>query len=209
MDVARNCLRLRNYPTTREGMRKAIADGYGSAVRQTPSGLSLVTGDEGVKIFDEGDSLIGMSFPVNRADTAFQLTTAKRSDGSFIVDAIASDAGVLPRNVNIEQAMNILRFGGLTPLEMAEKLSYNPARMIGLEKKGRITTGMDADLTVVNPAQGRAVMSFVAGNMVMMDGRAVGHGGKLLITDSGLAAAERYGLPSETVDLSNSLLYAV
>jgi hypothetical protein len=209
MDVARNCLRLRNYPTTREGMRKAIADGYGSAVRQTPSGLSLVTGDEGVKIFDEGDSLIGMSFPVNRADTAFQLTTAKRKDGSFIVDAIASDAGVLPRNVNIEQGMNILRFGGLTPLELAEKLSYNPARMIGLPKKGRITPGMDADLTVISPVQGRAVMSFVAGHMVMMDGRAVGSSGKLLITDSGLAAAEHYGLPYETVDLSKSLLYAV
>jgi hypothetical protein len=209
MDVARNCLRLRNYPTTREGMRKAIADGYGSAVRQTPSGLSLVTGAEGVKIFDEGDSLIGMSFPVNRADTAFQLTTAKRSDGSFIVDAIASDAGVLPRNVNIEQGMNILRFGGLTPLELAEKLSYNPARMIGLVKKGRIASGMDADLTIINPTQGRAVMSFVAGHMAMMDGRAVGSGGKLLITDTGSAATESYGLPYETVDLANSLLYAI
>lgn len=209
MDVARNCLRLRNYPTTREGMRKAITDGYGSAVRQTPSGLSLVTGAEGVKIFDDGDSVIGMSFPVNRADTAFQLTTAKRKDDSFIVDAIASDAGVLPRNVNIEQAMNIVKFGGLTPLEMAQKLSFNPARMIGLTRKGRIAPGMDADLTVISPEQGRAVMSFVAGEMVMMDGRAVGHSGKLLITNAGETAAARYDLPYETIDISNSLLYAV
>lgn len=214
MDVARNCLRLRGYETTREGMRRAISDGYGSAVRQTPAGLSLVTGEDGVKIFNDADSLIGMSFPVNRADTAFQLTAAKRGDGSFIVDAIASDAGVLPRNVNIEQAMNMVRFGGLTPLEMAEKLSFNPARMIGLEKKGRISTGMDADLTVIDPEQGRAVMSLVAGRVVMLEGRAIGGAtagttgkGKLLVTSAGESAAAGYGLPYELVDLSRSLLY--
>ena len=211
MDVARNCLKLRSYETTREGMRRAIKDGYGAAVRQTPAGLSLVYGEEGVKIFDDADSMIGMSFPVNRADTAFQLTTARRGDGSFIVDAIASDAGVLPRNVNIEQAMHMVRFGGLTPLEMAEKLSFNPARMIGLERKGRISSGMDADLTVIDPNQARAVMSFVSGKMVMLDGRAIGRTaagkGTLLITRSGEQAAEDNGLPYELVDLSRSLLY--
>lgn len=208
MDVARNCLRLKGYETTRDGMRNAISDGYGSVVRQSPSGLSLVTGEAGVELFNAADSLVGMSFPVNRSDTAFQLTAAKRDDGSFIVDAIASDAGVLPRNVNIEQAMNMVRFGGLTPLEMAEKLSFNPAKMIGLEKKGRIAAGMDADLTVIDPAQGRAVTSFVAGKMVMLGGRAVGSGGKLLITEAGAGAAASYGLPFEIIDLAESSLYA-
>ncbi len=208
MDVARNCLRLRDYETTRESMRKAISDDYGSVVRQSPSGLSLVTGEAGVKLFDEADSLVGMSFPVNRADTAFQLTAAKRPDGTFIIDAIASDAGVLPRNVNIEQAMNMVRFGALTPLEMAEKLSFNPARMIGLEKKGRLSVGMDADLTVIDPEKGRATMSFVAGDMIMLEGRAIGSGGTLLITEAGVSEAGKYGLESEVVDLTKSLLYA-
>ncbi len=208
MDVARNCLRLRDYETTRDGLRRAIADQYGSVVRQSPSGLSLVTGEAGVQLFNDADSLVGMSFPVNRADTAFQLTAAKRADGSFIVDAIASDAGSLPRNVNIEQALNMVRFGGLTPLEMAEKLSFNPARMIGLDKKGRIGAGMDADLTVIDPKRGRAVMSFVAGQMVMIDGRAVGSGGRLLITESGVSAANGYGLPFEVIDPGKSLLYS-
>lgn len=208
MDVACNCLRLRGYETTRDGMRSAISDEYGSVIRQSPSGLSLVTGTAGVELFDASDSLVGMSFPVNRPDTAFQLTAAKRKDGSFIVDAIASDAGVFPRNVNIEQAMNIVRFGGLTPLEMAEKLSFNPAKMIGLEKKGRIAASMDADFTVIDPEQGRAVMSFVAGEMVMLDGRAVGTGGTLLVTQDGAAAAESYGLPFEVIDLERSRLYS-
>lgn len=208
MDVARNCLRLKGYETTIEGMRSAIADGYGSVVRQSPSGLSLITGQAGVQLFNASDSLVGMSFPVNRADTAFQLTAAKRPDESFIVDAIASDAGVLPRNVNIEQAMNMVRFGGLTPLAMAEKLSFNPARMIGLDQKGRIQPGMDADLTVIDPGKGRAVMSFVDGKLIMLDGRAVGTGGKLLVTDSGASSAETYDLPFQVINLGKSLLYA-
>ena len=208
MDVARNCLRLRDYPATREGMRQAIRHEYGSVVRQTESGLTLVTGSEGVALFDAADSLIAMSFPVNRADTAFHLTAAKREDGGFIVDAIGSDAGVIPRNVNIEQAMNMVHFGALTPLEMAEKLSYNPARMMGLTRKGRLTPGMDADLTVVDPEQGRAVMSLVAGEVVMMEGRPVGRGGKLLITGSGQKAAAGYGVPFEVMDLSRTLLYS-
>ncbi len=208
MNVAQNCLRLRNYETTRDGMRKAISDGYGSVVRQSPAGLSLVTGSEGVKLFDEHDSIVGMSFPVNRSDTAFQLTAAKRNDGSFIVDAIASDAGVLPRNVNIEQAMNMVRFGGLTPLEMAEKLSYNPARMIGLERKGRISTGMDADFTVIDPEIGSSSMSFVAGEVIMLDGRPVGKAGKLLISDAARVPDDHWGLEFEVVDLAKSLLYA-
>lgn len=208
MDVARNCLRLRGYETTRAGMRRAIADRYGSVVSQSPSGLSLVTGEAGVTLFDAADSMIGMSFPVNRSDSAFQLTAAKREDGTFVIDAIASDAGVFPRNVNIEQAMNMVRFGGLTPLEMVEKLSFNPAKMIGLEKKGRISAGMDGDLTVIDPDRGRAVMSFVAGKMTMLDGRAVGKGGKLLVTEAGTEAAKSYGLPFEEIDLRKSLLYA-
>ena len=208
MDVARNCLRLREYPTTREGMRRAIRDGYGSVARPSPSGMTLVTGEEGVALFEELGTRVGMSFPVNRADTAFQLTAAKRSDGSFIVDAIASDAGILPRNVNIEQAMNMVRFGALTPLEMAEKLSYNPSRMMGLLSKGRIAPGMDADLTAIDPTRGKAVLSLVAGEVVMIEGRAVGRGGKLLITGAGRKTADTYNLPYEVIDLSKSLLYA-
>ena len=49
MDVARNCLRLRDYETTRDGMRKAIADGYGSVVRQGVAGLALEVTPRGVE----------------------------------------------------------------------------------------------------------------------------------------------------------------
>ncbi len=40
--------------------------------------------------------------------------------------------------------------GVLTPLEMAEKMSYNPARIIGMDR-GRIQVGADGDITIIDP----------------------------------------------------------
>ena len=42
--------------------------------------------------------------------------------------------------------------GILTPLQMAEKMSYNPAKILGLDDtKGSIAKGYDADITLYNP----------------------------------------------------------
>jgi len=39
----------------------------------------------------------------------------------------------------------------LTPLQMAEKMSYNPAKIAGLSTKGSIEENMDADIVVFDP----------------------------------------------------------
>lgn len=41
--------------------------------------------------------------------------------------------------------------GILTPMQMAEKTSYNPAKILGLEKKGAVAEGMIADLVIFDP----------------------------------------------------------
>lgn len=38
--------------------------------------------------------------------------------------------------------------GILTPMQMAEKLSYNPARILGLNRRGRLGAGMEADIVL-------------------------------------------------------------
>ena len=149
-----------------------------------------------------------MSFPVNAPSSAFALTTAKGADGAFSVDAVSTDGGSHPRNVAIESTMALVRFGALTPLEMAAKLSYNPARMMGLANKGRLSPGADADITVLDPERGRAVMSFVAGAPTMRDGQALATGGTLLVAPPGERAARDSGLPYQVVNLSESKLYA-
>ena len=41
--------------------------------------------------------------------------------------------------------------GILTPMQMVEKMSYNPAKILHLDKKGSLAPGMDADVVVIDP----------------------------------------------------------
>ena len=207
-DVPRNCLRLRGYEPTYEGMKQAISDGYASVVGQKDGQIYYARHQEALKLFEAARSNVGMSFPVNLPSTAFSLTTAQDESGRFIVDAVSTDGGSFPRNVAIESTMALVRFGALTPLQMAEKLSWMPARMMGLNEKGHFTPGADADITVLDPERGKAVMSFVAGSMIMHGGKSVGSGGTLIVTSEGEATASNSGLPYRVVDLSESKLYA-
>lgn len=44
----------------------------------------------------------------------------------------------------------LVRPGYLTPLQMAEKMSWNPAKILGIEK-GNLAVGKDADITIIDP----------------------------------------------------------
>ena len=44
----------------------------------------------------------------------------------------------------------LVRPGVLTPMQMAEKMSYNPARVLGSDK-GTLAVGAAADVTVIDP----------------------------------------------------------
>ena len=207
-DVPRNCLKLRGYEPTYEGMKEAIGDGYASVVGQKDGQIYYARHQEALKLFEVARSNVGMSFPVNLPSTAFTLTTAQDESSQFIVDAVSTDGGSFPRNVAIESTMALVRFGAIRPLQMAEKLSWMPARMMGLNEKGHFTPGADADITVLDPERGKAVMSFVAGSMIMHGGKSVGSGGTLIVTSEGEAAASDSGLPYRVVDLSESKLYS-
>ena len=207
-DVPRNCLRLHGYEPTYEGMKQAISDGYAAVVGQKDGQIYYARHGEALRLFEDARSNVGMSFPVNLPSTAFLLTTARDESGRFIVDAVSTDGGSFPRNVAIESTMALVRFGAMTPLQMAEKLSWMPAQMMGLKDKGHFTPGADADITVLDPERGKAVMSFVAGSMIMCRGEPVGSGGTLIVTPEGEAVARNSGLPYRVVDLSESKLYA-
>lgn len=206
-DVPRNCLRLRDYPQTRDGMRKAILDEYGHVMSQKGREIVYIKGRDALDLFDKADSDVAMSFPVNLPTSSFRLTTAKNDLNEFIVDAVASDGGTYPRNIAVQSTMALVQFGALTPLEMATKLSWMPARMFGLLNKGHFSEGADADITIMDPSINKPVMSLVAGRLIMQDGMAIGSGGTLLVTNEGIATAKTSGLPYQVVDLSRSKLY--
>jgi hypothetical protein len=207
-NVAQNCLKARGYPTTDKGVRAALLDGYGSALVERGGRVVLVTGQEAVDVWEAASTNASLSFPVNPPTSAFSLATARYDDGTFRVDAVSTDGGSLPRNVAIERTMALVAFGALSLDEAVIKLSYTPSRMLGLLNKGHFTEGADADITVVDPASGKASMSLVAGQLIMFRGRAVGRGGTWLVLEDGREAAESSGLPFEVIDLEKSRLYA-
>jgi len=207
-NVAQNCLKARGYPTTEEGLRQSLLDGYGSALVERGGRVVLVTGQEAVKAWEDAKTNASLSYPVNPAESAFMLATEKYDDGEFRVDAVSTDGGALPRNVAIERTMALVAFGALSMPDAVVKLSYNPSRMLGLLNKGHFSEGADGDVTVIDPVAGRAVMSLVAGRVIMLDGRVVGSGGTWIVTKHGEQAAKDSGLPYETIDFAKSKLYA-
>lgn len=207
-NVLQNCLNMRGYAPTREGMGQAILDGYASVIGQKGDHVVYLKGSEALALYERENTQVGVSFPVNLPASAFRLTTAKDAAGDFIVDAVSTDGGCHPRNVAIQSSMALVSFGALTPLEMATKLSLTPARMLGLPSKGNFSQGADADITIIDPAINRPVMSLVAGKPIMIDGKVVGSGGRLLVSPPGERAARASGLPYRVVDMANTKLYA-
>ena len=135
------------------------------------------------------------------------MVTAKYPLGDFVIDAISTDGGALPRNVAIERTMALVTFGALSISEAVKKLSCNPAEMLGLKNRGHFSQGAEADITVVDPSIGKACMSFVKGNVIMKDGKSVSQGGNWLILAEGEKIAKNSGIPYEIIDLSLSKLY--
>lgn len=207
-NVAQNCLKLRDYEPTADGVRQAIRDGYASAIREKDGAVVLVQGAEALALFEELDTDVSLSFPVNLPNSAFRLTTARDESGDFVIDAICTDGGSFPRNIAVESTAALVKFGALSPLDMAVKLTWNPSRMFGLLNKGHFSEGADGDVTVIDPEAGRATLGVVAGEVIMQDGEVRGRGGKMLVTKAGERAAAASGLPYEVVDLTASRLYA-
>lgn len=66
--------------------------------------------------------------------------------------------------------------GILTPIQMAEKMSYNPARILGLEDKGSVSEGKIADIVVFDPGKEYCIDKntfFSKGKNTPFDGRKV------------------------------------
>lgn len=207
-NVAQNCMRARGYDTTDAGLRQALMDGYGGALTERGGRIVIVSGEEAVRIWEDKSTDASLSFPVNPATSAFSLTTAKYDDGEFKIDAVSTDGGSLPRNVAIERTMALVNFGALSLLDAATKLTYAPSRMLGLLNKGHFSDGADGDVTVIDRGTGKAMLSLVNGEPIMINGRVVGSGGTWLVKSEGEKAAAVSGLPYEVIDLEQSKLYA-
>ena len=139
---------------------------------------------------------------MNPATSRFLLAQAKREDGSFVVDAIGTDGGCIPRNVLLSVGLSLVKFGALTLTEFVQKTSLNPARHLRLADRGHLSEGAAADVTVFDFERQKAVETIADGKTVMKDGRLVGRGVTFITTERGGAALEKQGYAVITVDYS-------
>lgn len=200
--VTRNCLATFGRTPDKAGMTEAFRHGEVQAIVERDGVSVLVGGEEGLDLWLKAGTATAGSFPVNPATSRFLLAQAKRADGSFVVDAIGTDGGCIPRNVLLSVGLSLVKFGALTLTEFVQKTSLNPARHLRLADRGHLSEGAAADVTVFDFERQKAVETIADGKTVMKDGKLVGKGVTFITTERGRAALEKEGFATLTVDYS-------
>ena len=206
--VTRNCLRMGGYPETDDGLRRAFLDGYAHCVCENRNGVNeYICGREALDYWFSRGQNVTCSFPVNDREVAFLCGTARRGDGDFVIDALSSDGGGIPRNFMIRNGWLFVDWNAWNPDDFVRRTSLVPSRMLGLPNKGHLSPGADADITVFDPVTREVLLTVVGGRIVFAGGALIGCGGTLICLEEGGEAAKRRGLSFETVDLEKSMLY--
>lgn len=198
--VTGNCLRHFGFSEDREGVRKALLARKAFVVYDAGGYSDLCTGPEALARWEAAGSDVGGSFNINPPLPRIQLAQARRDDGSFVVDAISTDGGCIPRNVILSQGLSLVKLDVLTLSEFVQKTSLNPARMLRLTNKGHLSVGAEADITVYDLATQTPVASFVAGQKVLFAGRMMSKGATVICTERGQKAIEARGMRAVVVD---------
>lgn len=199
--VVRTCLVMGGFPATAAGMEDAIASGWAQVHGMRGGETVLLSSDDGLAEYRRAATRVGVSFPVNPAASAIALLLARSADG-FAVTAISTDGGAIPRNRTIEQGLALVRFGALSRSEFVAKASLHPARMMGLDRKGHLRPGADADVAVVDPQTFRVEYVVASGAVIVRNGRVQGSGGTIVTLAQGRRALGSQGARTEVVDPS-------
>ena len=137
------------FESSASGIEAAIRAGRLAVLFPNQSEITLLTGTDAVAYLRAHREHCDGSFDgVNPLESRVFFASQKRPDRTFLVDAISTDGGGIPRNVILQNGLSLVELGALTTIEFARKTSLLPAQMLGLKNKGRLLAGMDADLTI-------------------------------------------------------------
>ncbi len=192
-------LETAGYTDSRDGLAQAVLDGFGHVFAPYGVETGVYRGEEGARMVQDGTAISG-GFNVNPALSRLLLCLGKKADGSFVVDALATDGGGLPRNILVPYGMSLVKMGMLSLAEFVTKTSTMPAKMMGLANKGHLGVGADADLTIVDTRTCEPVATIVGGKVVMFKGHVTGTGGHILTTERGKASISSFGMPYTILD---------
>ena len=207
-NVTRTCLKMGGYESTEEGLKKAFLGGWGYCVAENIHGENrLFDGKAALEYWltMQGNCIVG--FPVNNRVTSFLCATGKDEQNKFIIDALSTDGGCIPRNWLLRVGLQLVDFGAWTITEFVDRTSLTPSKMLGLTSKGHLSPGADADLTIVDLKSHEAVATVVGGDFICVNGVIMGKGGTILCTEHGKDKLSELGINHEVVNLEKSMLY--
>ena len=186
-EVTKRSLKQGGYGADAEGMKKSILDGWAKVHYHDEKNHEVIFPPpaEALEFYMKQNAEVRVSFPVNSPVSAVPIALAKDEEGKFIVDALATDGGEIPRNVTLKQGLCLVNFGAMTINELAYKASLAPARLLGLNDRGYIASGAVADLIVVNPSNSQVELSIAEGQIILRDGVVCGKGGGFLTSRNG------------------------
>lgn len=204
--VTRNCLKMFDYEPTKEGLGKALKDGVCNLYERVGEEMILLDAEDGYKRWIDNGYKGNICFPVNSPIATINCVIEKDKE-RFIVDAISTDGGAIPRNVIVSSGMLLVKYGALSLKEFVQKSSYNPARMFGLIDKGHFSEGADADITVIDSKLNKVEKTIINGKIVLIDGYLIKEPGKILSTEKAVEFLEGIEAPYEIVDLEKSTYF--
>lgn len=207
MDITKNCLRMGGYPLTKAGLYQAIIDGFAEVTVNANGENILLKGIKGAQCWLDADTDTIVSFKVNIPEILFLCAVHKDFNNRFLVDAFCTDGGGIPRNMIVEKGLQLIKFGAITWEDFVIKSSLMPSRMFGWLNKGHLAVGADADITVLDPEKGKAMMGINKGKVIMIEGMVIGEKGRIFTTECGEKKIKEAKIDYEVFNLNDSLLY--
>ena len=203
--VLRNSLKANGYQVSKDGLEEALRVKYAGVYALRGSKVKYIYGDEAINYWKEHEYKVGVCFPINRRRSAQVCATERDKKGNFVVDAISSDGGVIPRNCILSHGLPLVRFCALTLSELVQKISLTPSRMLGLKNKGHFSIEADADITIFDPDNAEVKIVLIKGRVCMVSGIIFNYPGRLIVTERGAKKIEKGGVPYEIINLEDSL----
>ena len=197
-NVVKTCLTLGGFSPTAEGMAEAIVAGWARIHGLQDGETVILPPGRGFQQYQACQTKVGVSFPVNPPGAAIAIALAKQN-GEFVVTALSTDGGAIPRNTTLKQGLALVDFGALSLDDLVRKACLYPAQMLGLEQKGHLAPGADADVAVVDRSTGTARWVIAHGNVIVDSGRVVGRGGRIATTSAGVGYLQDAGIEYLTV----------
>ncbi len=205
--VLRNSLKANGYQVSKEGLEEALRLKYAGVTALVGSQMEYIYGSEAIDYWKKREYKVGVCFPINRRRSAQVCATERNKKGNFVIDAISSDGGAIPRNCILSHGLSLVRFCALTLSELVQKISLTPSRMFGLKNKGRLSIGADADITIFDPDNAEVAIVLIKGQACMVSGIIFNNPGRLMVTERGAKKLEKQEIPLEVINLEDSLYF--